>query len=250
MIRFPSLSVLGAAAALATMLAVPAAHAGIEDGIQAVRNQKYEAAQKEFESLAAKDDARAMYYLGEMYFKGLGRKGPERLTAIYWWEKGAYLGDVECQLALGNVFRQGLGVRVHMPQAYVWDLQAAKQGNPVGEKNVGDYYLYGNGKPKDALEAAKWYRRAAMRGYPEAQVALANLLLSGDGIEHDRVAALVLFNAAAAPADKSVQPDRNAAADARILKGNLLADDLKRAETLTLDAIYEGLKSLEDHPTP
>ena len=89
-----------------------------------------------------------------------------------------------------------------------------------------------------------------MRGYPEAQVALANLLLSGDGIEHDRVAALVLFNAAAAPADKSVQPDRNAAADARILKGNLSADDLKRAETLTLDAIYEGLKSLEDHPTP
>lgn len=250
MIRFPSLSALGAAAALATILAAPAAYAGIEEGIQAVRNQKFDVAQKEFESLAAKDDARAMYYLGEMYFKGLGRKGPERLTAVYWWEKGAYLGDVECQLALGNVFRQGLGVRVHMPQAYLWDLQAAKQGSPVGEKNVGDYYLYGNGKPKDALEAAKWYRRAAMQGYPEAQVALANLLLTGDGIEHDRAAALVLFNAAAAPADKSVQPDRNAAADARILKGNLSAEDLKRAETLKLETVYENLKAFEDHPTP
>lgn len=250
MIRFPSLSALGAATALATILAAPAAYAGIEEGIQAVRNQKFDVAQKEFESLAAKDDARAMYYLGEMYFKGLGRKGPERLTAVYWWEKGAYLGDVECQLALGNVFRQGLGVRVHMPQAYLWDLQAAKQGSPVGEKNVGDYYLYGNGKPKDALEAAKWYRRAAMQGYPEAQVALANLLLTGDGIEHDRAAALVLFNAAAAPSDKSVQPDRNAAADARILKGNLSAEDLKRAETLKLETVYENLKAFEDHPTP
>ena len=55
MIRFPSLSALGAAAALSTMLAAPAAYAGIEEGIQAVRNQKFDVAQKEFESLAAKD---------------------------------------------------------------------------------------------------------------------------------------------------------------------------------------------------
>ena len=61
-----------------------------------------------------------------------------------------------------------------------------------------------------------------------------------DGVRKDAAAAYVLYNAAAHP-PKGVSPDRNAAAGARNVKKFMKADDLARAEKLTLAEIFNEL---------
>ena len=153
-------------AALAAAVALPAS-AGVPEGVALLNKQDYKAAMKEFEAEAAKDNSEAMYYIGEIFHRGLGMN-PQRLTGIHWWEKAAYLGNERAMLALSEVFNKGLGVKAEPRQAYVWDLTAARQGNPLAQYNVGTYWLYGTSVPKDLTEAAKWFRRSALQGNPAA----------------------------------------------------------------------------------
>ena len=180
-------------AALAAAVALPAS-AGVPEGVALLNKQDYKAAMKEFEAEAAKDNSEAMYYIGEIFHRGLGMN-PQRLTGIHWWEKAAYLGNERAMLALSEVFNKGLGVKAEPRQAYVWDLTAARQGNPLAQYNVGTYWLYGTSVPKDLTEAAKWFRRSALQGNPAALDALARQLNMGDGVERDVFAAYVLFEA-------------------------------------------------------
>ena len=83
----------------------------IEDGVKLLEAQRYAEATKLFQKEAAKDNPRAMYYLGDMLNQGLGTHR-QPLSATAWWEKGAYLGDVDCQLALASAYRAGLGVKL------------------------------------------------------------------------------------------------------------------------------------------
>ena len=70
-------------------MALPAS-AGVPEGVALLNKQDYKAAMKEFEAEAAKDNSEAMYYIGEIFHRGLGMN-PQRLTGIHWWEKAAYL---------------------------------------------------------------------------------------------------------------------------------------------------------------
>ena len=109
------------AALCSSLLMVPAlAAAGpIEDGVKLLEAQRYAEATKLFQKEAAKDNPRAMYYLGDMLNQGLGTHR-QPLSATAWWEKGAYLGDVDCQLALASAYRAGLGVKLDPRQALIW----------------------------------------------------------------------------------------------------------------------------------
>ena len=51
-------------AALAAAVALPAS-AGVPEGVALLNKQDYKAAMKEFEAEAAKDNAEAMYYIGD-----------------------------------------------------------------------------------------------------------------------------------------------------------------------------------------
>ena len=165
------------------------------------------------------------------------------VSATAWWEKGAYLGDVDCQLALASAYRAGLGVKLDPRQALIWDRVAAKHGSSEAMRNIGDYFAQGNGQEVDFKEAAKWYWRGANGGFPGAQRALAQLLMTGDGVDKDPAAAYVLMRAAS-QAQKNYAPDRNAAADARVLRHELSADQLAKAEKLTKESVLESLKAL------
>ena len=93
------------------MVSALAAAGPIEDGVKLLEAQRYAEATKLFQKEAAKDNPRAMYYLGDMLNQGLGTHR-QPLSATAWWEKGAYLGDVDCQLALASAYRAGLGVKL------------------------------------------------------------------------------------------------------------------------------------------
>lgn len=56
--------------------------------------------------------------------------------------------------------------------------QAAEQGHPECQFELGTFYLAGNGTPRDALE---WIGKAAQQGLVEAQLQLANMMVEGIG---------------------------------------------------------------------
>lgn len=108
------------------MVSALAAAGPIEDGVKLLEAQRYAEATKLFQKEAAKDNPRAMYYLGDMLNQGLGTHR-QPLSATAWWEKGAYLGDVDCQLALASAYRAGLGVKLDPRQALIWDRVADRK---------------------------------------------------------------------------------------------------------------------------
>ena len=245
MIRSFARAALGAALCSSLLAFSAAAVAGpIDDGVKLLKQKNYAEAMKVFEAEAAKDNTLAMYYVGDMLNQGLGTQH-QPLAASAWWEKGAYLGGVECQLALSAAYRGGIGVKLDPRQALIWDRAAAKQGNPEAMRNIGDYFAQGNGQEVDFKEAAKWYWRGANGGFPGAQRALSQLLTSGEGVAKDPAAAYIMMRAAS-EAQKGYAADRNAAADARVMRHALSADDLARAEKLTKEKVLESLKSLDD----
>lgn len=226
-------------AGLMTLGAAPAA-ASVADGVAQIQDGKYADAMRTFKKEAAKDNGDAMYYIGDMLRSGLGQKSAP-LEATFWWEKGAYLGNEKCQIALSHAYRNGIGVKLDARQAMIWDREAAKNGSAIAFKNLGDYFATGNGVEIDSKEAAKWYYRASKGGFPAGYVALANLLKDGDGVEKNPVAAYVLYEAASKPV-KNFEPERNAAADARLLGHKLSAADLERAKKLTVEEVLESLE--------
>ena len=58
----------------------------------------------------------------------------------------------------------------------------AEQGNSSAEVNLGDMYLYGEGRPKDATTALVWFRRAAETGYAPAEVRVGLIYENGLGV--------------------------------------------------------------------
>ncbi len=160
------------------------------------------------------------------------------------WEKAAYLGHVKAQLALGEAYRSGWGVKLDPDQGYVWDKKATDQGSAAGMRAMGEYYLLGKPFEKEPKKAAKWFRRAAMGGNIPAYMSLAKVLIKGDGVDKDLAAAYVLISAAAKPADGQAA-DRNAAADARNLRKKLSDADAARAAKMTPADVFESLKALD-----
>lgn len=66
-------------------------------------------------------------------------------------------------------------------QAY-WYGQAARQGDTLAEKSLGNCYLDGTGVEKDYQKAVEWYGRAARRGYANALHNLGMMYANGWGV--------------------------------------------------------------------
>lgn len=229
---------------VAAILVAQPALADTEDGFRYLKAGDHAKALKEFEAAAAKDDTTAMLWVGRILEKGFTGQKRQPLEATFWWEKAAYLGDPEAMLELSHAYRNGFGVKLDWPQAYVWDKKAIELGNAQALRNMGDYYVLGQVVEKDPTEGARWYYRAALKGNISAYSALAKLLLDGNGVKQDRVSALVLITASSKPVDGQAA-DRNAAADARNLRNSLSAADKTRAEKLTLAEVLKNLSDLD-----
>ena len=88
-------------------------------------------------------------------------------------------GDVAAQLLLADEYLFGKNRPVNPVLAAYWYRQAAEQGDPTGEYNLGCCYEYGWGVEKCRHEALILYSRAAERGLPAAAVRRAHLVFSG-----------------------------------------------------------------------
>lgn len=75
--------------------------------------------------------------------------------------------------------------------------QAALNGNPAAQNNLGLMYRNGNGVRADFTEAAKWFRKAMENGNLYGLSNLGKMYLSGHGVEQDFCHGYRLINNAA-----------------------------------------------------
>lgn len=207
--------------------------APMDDARRLLRAQDYQGAMKVLEKEADCDNARAMFYIGQIFHRGLGME-PQRLTGIGWWERGALLGNQDCMLALSEVFNKGLGVKIEPRQGYTWDRLAALDGNTVAMYNMAQYSLRGVVVEKDRRRAARWLLKAAQAGYPSALADLATLLSRGLGVKRDICGAYVLYKASTQPT-KRYEAAYGVKRKLMVMDGHMTAED--RATIAQLDVI-------------
>ena len=129
--------------------------------------KNYTLAMNCFKMAAEKDHRIGMYYLGNMYYHGLG-VNKDYKTAYYWLNKAAILGVPEAQNFIGVLYVEGKGVKSDMEKAAHWYLKAAENGCSAAQYNIGHCYFYGQGVETDFQKARTWLQLAADNGESDA----------------------------------------------------------------------------------
>lgn len=128
---------------------------------------------------------RHVHHKGERTWKHVSLYPPHITYLI----EEALAGDADAQNELGDLYREGNGVKHDLKKALRWYQMAADQGDPVGQNNMGSMYFNGLGVPYDPEEAVKWYRLAAAQGVPTAQFNLGICYKDGEGVPPDKTEA-------------------------------------------------------------
>ena len=151
---------------------------------------------------------RAMIYLGDCYFLGVGVLKDYSRGAEYYLS-AANMGSAEAQYKLGVCYYDGLGVkkdyrkgmellqnsaekgnsdaqyklgRISVGMKSIeWFQKSAKQGNSLAQCEMGNNYLQGRYVVQDYDIAFKWFKSAAKQGNAEAQYKLAHCYSEGKG---------------------------------------------------------------------
>ena len=75
--------------------------------------------------------------------------------------EAAYQGDPDAQSNLGAMYANGWGVPQDYAQAVVWYRQAGERWNAGAQRNLGLMYEHGQGVPQDYVSAHMWLNLAA-----------------------------------------------------------------------------------------
>ena len=108
--------------------------ADLKKGATAYKDGDYAAALREWKPLAFQGNAKAQFFLGNMYYKGIGVSQDDG-TAYKWFKKAAEQGLTRAQNNLGTLYMRGLGVSRNNTRAFIWLHITALQGDKVGIKN-------------------------------------------------------------------------------------------------------------------
>jgi len=130
---------------------------------------------------AGQGDARAQLALGNCYRDGMGVK-QDFVEAANWYRKAAEQGDATAQCFLGHCYRDGKGVRQDLNEAFKWYRKGAEQGDPRIQFVLSSCYYKGEGVKDDRVEAAKWLQKSAEQGFLFAQFYLGDAYEKGDGV--------------------------------------------------------------------
>jgi TPR repeat protein len=151
--------------------------------------QDYEQAFSLYERAAQLGEVSAALNLGVLYENGWGVE-PDRLAAIDWYTRAASHGHVRAKVNLAALLLNN-DSRSRDDEALAAQLlqDAANEGLPEAQFNLGKCYESGNGVAEDLAAAIGWYEKAAGQGFYLAQYRLASLLASTG----DLVTALVWY---------------------------------------------------------
>lgn len=176
-------------------LASPVQAETVDAAFAAFQRGYYATALKEAtERLEKGADGPAMTLLGELYSNGLG----VRLSldkAREWYLLAVKAGDPQAMVALGMMALQGRGMGRDRAFAERMFTDAAKKDSIAALYNLGLMKI--DEEQQDFAAAARHFGRCAELGSPDCQYALGALYKSGRGVEQNAVKATGLLEAAA-----------------------------------------------------
>merc|ERR1711865_529480 len=159
-------------------------------------------------------------------------------------ECSAARGDAWAQQWLGNMYHLGDGVEPDISRALeLWELAAA-QGHAGAEFNLGVSHYNGVGGDRDATKGAELWKQAAAKGFIQAQVNLGGAYFGGIGTARDVTKAIGIWEHAARSVvlPASVQEMLSGAKQA--LARQLIREDLNKpcASTVVKEGTQTGSK--------
>src|SRR5260221_105745 len=102
-------------------------------------------------------NAANQYLVGLYYYKG---NGNDKKEGARWLAKAAESGNGDAQSQLGFMYATGRAVEKNDGLALQWTQADAKQGNSMGEYNLGVFYYYGlAGLQKDEKASFEWVEK-------------------------------------------------------------------------------------------
>ncbi|QOW51457.1 MULTISPECIES: tetratricopeptide repeat protein [unclassified Acinetobacter] len=136
------------------------------------------------------EDSNSQYYLGVMYFNGLGAN-VDYEKAFYWYNKSASQGNYYSSLNLGKMYDAGIYVKQDYSKAFNLYLKAAESGNDEAQYNLGVMYDLGKGVDKNIDKALELYQLSAKKNNPEALFNLG-VYYTSDKIDYEKAFNLFL----------------------------------------------------------
>ncbi|MBE6449915.1 MAG: sel1 repeat family protein [Alphaproteobacteria bacterium] len=169
---------------LCSTLISSVAFAGLEDGIKAFEQKKYDKAFEEFSYLADENNNIAAYHLGLMYENGLGVE-PSLSTAAEFYLKAYNAGNTLAASKLGRFLIEGKEIDKNVEDGMMLLKTAGRSGDKEALFTLGELYNNGEFLDKDYVIAGAYFKLAALQGFAPAQHQLALLFLFGRGMPQD-----------------------------------------------------------------
>lgn len=135
--------------------------------------KSYKVALSVCEKSAEQGNSRAMWYMGTMYYYGLGKQGKNAEKSFAWYLRAAEAGLTQAQRIVGESYLYADGVEENFELAYQWLSDAAKQQDRNAEFAIAMMFLEGKGREKDLSSAIAWFKRAASQRHRMATNNLA-----------------------------------------------------------------------------
>jgi uncharacterized protein len=94
-------------------------------------------------------------------------------TALKLWLPRASRGEVAAQLAVGEMYLNGTGVKQNYAMALKWLRKPADKGNADAQDSVGWMYETGHGAAQDIVVGRSWFLRSANQGDADGMAHMA-----------------------------------------------------------------------------
>jgi len=159
-------------------------HSTLQNAMKAYEQGSFEEALNLFKMAANANDARAMYYVAQMYELGQGTAVDYRL-AQQWYEKSVEAKYSPAMLALGEMYEEGRGITKDYHRALQLYQQARDAGNVNAQVRLGSMYERGRGVQKNYQHALELYHLGADANDGEAMFRLGYLYAKGYGVQKD-----------------------------------------------------------------
>lgn len=146
-----------------------------------------------FLAAAEQGHVESQYQLAQAYSAGTGTD-QSNAEALRWLEEAANAGHIQAQYFLANALDTGQGVDPNPPEALRWFRRAAEAGLPLAQRVLGTRYLTGTGVDANPEEALRWLEQAAEAGEPGAILNLGFAYANGRGLPQDDAQAALWYS--------------------------------------------------------
>lgn len=190
------------------------------------------------EDLAKHGHARALFCIGNIYWRGQDVE-KDYNKARYYFEMAAKQNHAPSLNNLGQMYENGDGVEKNGEKAAELYLMASNAGNEVASQNLGSLYMFGQSVPQNYMLALKYYQLALDQG-STSDVVLNNLgvlYMDGKGTAKDWNKALKYLSLSA---EKGNAQGKN---NLRILKSNIQARENAQKENTSKETKKQTLSN-------